>query len=288
MPNIEDFSAEHMAPPHPIMSVIDQERPEVFFAEVEASIRSGPAPTAYSEIERLLGPVADRINRIVALGIGVPSRANGRSWGPLAQIALLDKMRECVEGAGTGRKIPVFYQDPAVTEQADLDFLEEHGYTVVPYDQKADDPNPPTRLAFVRNEIQCLAPTLVEGLGPAAAEITRTTLLYMPCLGSAMSLRVVAATNPLMVIGNNIEHLYENTLLKGLAHPNMQQVLKPIWDAELGGYQKLRDHYWRQPVTLDYGCMVFSCEEQPGCTIGVSKELTRRVFVRSGWRAIFS
>jgi hypothetical protein len=84
----------------------------------------------------------------------------------------------------------------------------------------------------------------------------------MPKLPFTVFLKTIAACNPLMIIGNTIDGLYQARHHYTLAVGEEAEKFREAWSAEGQALDSLRDKYWRKETLLDL--MAYSREPREG------------------------
>lgn len=198
------------------------------------------------EIHNLLRPVAARITRVVAVGIGVPSAGNRET---LRQLAMLEIMRDLLDVENDlfePNLTKAFYSDSAINKDIDKQFLDDRQVDFINYDWNAEDePDLPNYFRFWANDTQWWAPSLRNNVSAIADCIDSATLLFAPNLMNRPFMKLLASSKPVMIIGNQIEGVYKFCCQYELADPVDAEPFREQWNKEMRALDELRDHFWR-------------------------------------------
>jgi hypothetical protein len=120
-------------------------------------------------------------------------------------------------------------------------------FNFVPYDSaREDDLSIPECFRVTLGAREYWIPSFRHGVNAISREINTRTLLFMPNLDGPAFLRLMAATEPPLLIGNDLGSLYKWKHLYELASPEDREVCAEQWEAETRAFNKLRDNYFRR------------------------------------------
>ena len=221
------------------------------------------------ELNYLLQPLARDISRIVAIGVGIPSKCSRSAHKPLQQIAMLEKMQTVInEAKSKSNRIvatAVYYSDFNVSKKVDKDFIQnDRNFELVPWNPAIEYDHPPEPQFFeIKHKRKrywvSACSGLMRGVG---SKIDAATLVFMPNLVHRPILRVMAENDPIMVIGNPIDGLCKWDCTTGMAIVRELLDFQDRWAEETAGYRKLRDKYWRKRIGL--GFMAYELKSRIG------------------------
>ena len=212
-----------------------------------------PKTAAAAELKLCLKDLPAKVERIVVVGLGCPSKAGEEHSGTFNQLAMIEVMKKALESDPKHpRWIPVFYCDPDIRPVGDRFMTREFSAQKIAHKGKRDDVPQDFYFSIQGKEIYDKTfqeHTDIEG---TVKETTASTVLFLPFVPARVALRIIEATKPRLIITHSLQVLWDNTILVqpsgNRVNPEAAKQFGKTYLKAMRAWDILTDKYWRKDL----------------------------------------
>ncbi|KIW04857.1 uncharacterized protein PV09_04039 [Verruconis gallopava] len=207
------------------------------------------------DLRLMLDPLANRIDRIVIVGLGSPSDAmhNPRIF---QQLAMVDYARRYLNWKNDD--FIEMYNSDFGCDEIDKDFLFQE-LAVYDVDYKPADEIEADKPDFFTVAVEGKRYTLnsfvdKSGVNAISRFVTSSSILFMPFLpiDTALKLLRTEDVHPLIVITHGLDAMWDTLIVKmEYTEGENAAAFKQHWEGNYAAWQHLRDDFARSPILLE-------------------------------------